>query len=673
MVSIPWPWKVVAEEDGTFVVEGKTSELWRLWSAARINGSRDFLRIGWMFVSGNINIGGKQTQVFFPAASAPVRLRRPRSPFPGSRGSTEYQIVADADLAVPESIFPDHKIRERLNEDLDTLVESAFPLDSSIMSWELGKKFVERVCFEAGLPAPVQVAKTTTPVQPTDGELTVHTGLAVYTSRDRSAINLQSTLLSWIRARPNATALAALYVDETNDPIPDLTGAVANSLPLNTAQQQAVLMARELPISVLSGPPGTGKTHTAVAVAVDQVARGNSVLIAAQSDDAIDAVESLLSRHSSPRHVRFGSRTSRRRVSAELSEGLRADAAATAPDAAAKLEAIEADVARNEQAVRRRLETEADFSRSLELRSRNSWCLADAPLLGQVLESTDRMAAVCRLLEQRSVGGLFGSWRRAWTHRRLASMLGLDMTQIDRVAEPVQHLIDAERAVRAGQATAALSIEAAFDAMEESSARARISFGQHLEALRSGRSWSAGASRSIALLATALRSGPAARRRALQDIQIDAGLEALPLWIGTLTDIDDVLPMRAGMFDVVIVDESSQVNQVRAATSLARGKRAVVIGDPRQLRHVSFVGDEAMREAADLTRRATQLQDIAPKLRAKGAEEAVAMFLTSDAVAPTSLTSLWSDRAARRFCDRLVELRAARELTGRDTFRLYGL
>lgn len=81
----------------------------------------------------------------------------------------------------------------------------------------------------------------------------------------------------------------------------------------------------------------------------------------------------------------------------------------------------------------------------------------------------------------------------------------------------------------------------------------------------------------------------------------------------------------------------------------------------------------AIREAGDLTRRATRLRAVAPKLRAKGAGEAVTMFLTRDAVAPTALSSLRSDHAARRFCARLVELGAVRELTGRDTFRLYGV
>jgi hypothetical protein len=88
-----------------------------------------------------------------------------------------------------------------------------------------------------------------------------------------------------------------------------------------------------------------------------------------------------------------------------------------------------------------------------------------------------------------------------------------------------------------------------------------------------------------------------------------------------------------------------------------------------------------IRMARDLARRAEALRGIAPKLRAKGSDAAVDLFLTEDAVAPASMlsprirgTSIpMTDRAARRFCDRLVELGVARELTGRPTFRLYGI
>ena len=88
-------------------------------------------------------------------------------------------------------------------------------------------------------------------------------------------------------------------------------------------------------------------------------------------------------------------------------------------------------------------------------------------------------------------------------------------------------------------------------------------------------------------------------------------------------------------------------------------------------RAVTASAVEATRLAVDLSRRAALLKGVAPKLRAKGAGEAVEIFLTQDAVAPAALPL--PDRAARRLCDRLVDLGAIRELTGRDTFRLYGV
>ena len=82
---------------------------------------------------------------------------------------------------------------------------------------------------------------------------------------------------------------------------------------------------------------------------------------------------------------------------------------------------------------------------------------------------------------------------------------------------------------------------------------------------------------------------------------------------------------------------------------------------------------QAVPLAADLARRAARVRAVVPKLRAKGAGRAVDLFLSRDAVAPAALGAFMSDRAARRLCDRLVALGVIRELTGRDTFRLYGV
>lgn len=77
--------------------------------------------------------------------------------------------------------------------------------------------------------------------------------------------------------------------------------------------------------------------------------------------------------------------------------------------------------------------------------------------------------------------------------------------------------------------------------------------------------------------------------------------------------------------------------------------------------------------ASDLARRAARLRSIAPKLRAKGADRAIEMFLSCDVLAPAALTGFMSDRAARRLCDRLAALGGLQEVTGREAFRLYGV
>jgi hypothetical protein len=77
--------------------------------------------------------------------------------------------------------------------------------------------------------------------------------------------------------------------------------------------------------------------------------------------------------------------------------------------------------------------------------------------------------------------------------------------------------------------------------------------------------------------------------------------------------------------------------------------------------------------SAELGRRAENLLAVAPKLRAKGANTVVQKLLSGDAMVASDPVAGISDRGLRRLFDRLVELGAVRELSGRPTFRIYGL
>jgi len=81
----------------------------------------------------------------------------------------------------------------------------------------------------------------------------------------------------------------------------------------------------------------------------------------------------------------------------------------------------------------------------------------------------------------------------------------------------------------------------------------------------------------------------------------------------------------------------------------------------------------ACRLAAEIAPRAARLEAVVPKLRANGAGEAVRRLLEDDVVPGTLQTSALSRWAARRLFERLVALGAVRELSGRASFKLFGL
>ncbi len=141
--------------------------------------------------------------------------------------------------------------------------------------------------------------------------------------------------------------------------------------------------------------------------------------------------------------------------------------------------------------------------------------------------------------------------------------------------------------------------------------------------------------------------------------------------------VSDIVLARALNWKTVLPVTAPRLTKATLRDLTGDGQGADLVVQQRILQSL----EEVIRLARDLALRAEVLRSIAPKLRAKGSDAAVALFLSEDAVAPSTMLSPMiqgtsypmTDRAARRFCDRLVELGVARELTGRPTFRLYGI
>lgn len=63
----------------------------------------------------------------------------------------------------------------------------------------------------------------------------------------------------------------------------------------------------------------------------------------------------------------------------------------------------------------------------------------------------------------------------------------------------------------------------------------------------------------------------------------------LPCWAVTSLSAKGRIPFQPGIFDLVIVDEASQCDIASVLPMLYRAKQAVIIGDPKQLNHISSI------------------------------------------------------------------------------------
>jgi hypothetical protein len=539
------------------------ADVTRLASFDALHQEDRLLRLGWAFLCGPAQIGGQRRRVCLPLVSRPIRLHAA-----GSR----YVFHPAGDV----TMFP-----------LLTDWTKAAELETDFRHGGT-KAWIRATLAASGFGDVPIVGPDRDPTRLIGGdELVVVMGAGLHAGEPVVSTERGTALYAWAQVKGvQDTALAALYEPVE---VPSGNEDVVSALPLSPSQETALKAARTALVTVVGGPPGSGKTHTLAAIALDAVARGKSVLLASRTRNAADVLGDALRKAGGPTPILFGDSELRQGMARELGDGL-------------TLTVERGQLEQDDRARRAAIAAVARISRAVESALRDEE-LAEAALRHQALAPAHREVAprafaartdlerLRTLVDRAAKPGLLAFWAR-WSARRMAGAKDAGLVDLDAAVRAAEESAAQVRVATAG-GTALESLRAL---LFEEDAHSRAAVASWLRTF-AGSHRGSGPRRAVAALATALRSGRAARRRALAEISSQDLVAALPLWVGTLSDVEDILPAVPGMFDLVVIDEASHVDQPLAAPALLRGKQAVIGGDPRQLRHVSFVSDQAVREA----------------------------------------------------------------------------
>lgn len=185
--------------------------------------------------------------------------------------------------------------------------------------------------------------------------------------------------------------------------------------------------------------------------------------------------------------------------------------------------------------------------------------------------------------------------------------------------------------------------------------------------------WSDGFADQLEDVADAVRAAdPApliAARAATAIMRENRQAEALAWWMADLAlawrmGWPRAVPLLASQIHAAVL--RSGPDRRRARPDLEGFERAICIA-------AAAGAAEACRIAAGIAQQAERLAEVTPKLRAKGAGDVIALLLSDDAVSGSFTSKAMTRWSSRRLFERLQQLDAVRELTGRSTFRLYGL
>lgn len=379
-------------------------------------------------------------------------------------------------------------------------------------------------------------------------------------------------------------------------------------LSLSDAQLNVVKNVENAKLVSVFGPPGTGKSQTIVNLCAHLIANGKTVLVASRMDKAVDVVAERLNELGAPfLALRAGRLNYQRELSMQLQDLL---ANKVDLDEGAE-NSIFCDVSDMEELLKAISELEKKSEKIIKLEE--EW----TALQGQIklLESTHSNPkfikhvltegevktienTISTLREQKS--GFFAGLKNHSAIGNLKKILKLQNFEVNnqnldllKVELEFAELITKSRTIENNIQTIGNIhvLSEQIRNMKQKQKRLAIDIlkCKRREALKGLMQDPVKRQRLFVHSKSLVERKKNLQSRLLETEDFKPLLEAFPCWCVTTYAVSGSLPMKPGLFDVVIIDEASQCDIASCFPILYRAKKAVVVGDDKQLPHLSFL------------------------------------------------------------------------------------
>jgi superfamily I DNA and/or RNA helicase/very-short-patch-repair endonuclease len=350
---------------------------------------------------------------------------------------------------------------------------------------------------------------------------------------------------------------------------------ISEAIELNEQQRETVQSVFKNRFTVVTGPPGTGKSQVVASIVINAAKNGERVLVASKNHKAVDVLEERLNQFAQrPFIIRLGRKGSDdRNIQQELLQYLNG-LLGVAPDNNLNSELVKLQLELNELfAQKHSLINQIEDYRTYRNNINKYSALweeisrrLDEKISAEIFKKC--LSNKLSILEKIKVF-LLKDWKNINNYSKLLK------TEIKlNLEELTIKLTDIELAIRKKSKNEFIKWLNNFPSRLDGNKRSIIAdFVSTLEQIIDS-----GNGISKKVWARLLSN----RDRLMKEL---SGF--LPAWCVTNLSARGQLPFIEGFFDILIIDEASQCDIASALPLLYRSKRAVIIGDPNQLTHIS--------------------------------------------------------------------------------------